>query len=692
MPVVVRLASALAIILLSQISLAQEPRPIQPPLWSTAPDVMAFERMENAHLAAARRAVDQIAAVKVSRTIDNTLVPYDDAIRQIDAASNFSALMQQVHPDASFRDHATAMTTKASEAMTSLSLNRGVYRALASLDASKANAATRHYIRRQLLEFRLAGVDKDDSARRRLKQLNDRLTADVSRFDRNIADDPRVVEVTQISDLAGLPQDFIDNHKPDVNGRIQLAADETDFPTVMNYAESDDLRRQFWEAFNSRAYPKNREVLQDMLRTRFKIATLLGYPSWADYNAADKMIESGPNIAKFIEAVNTAARPAVEREEAMLLAEKRKTNPGAVAIFGYEYWRLAELVRRAQFDFDEQTVRPYFAYDHVKQGVMDSSAALFHVSFRQELSAPAWSPSVETWDVMEEGKMIGRFYLDMHPRPGKYAHGEMRPVLDGIRGKQLPEAVLICNFPEPTASDAGLMEYDDVVTFFHEFGHLMHHILGGLQQWAGISGMSMEDDFVEVPSQMLEEWVRSPQILASFARDYKNSEPIPADLVVRMNRAAAFGRAINKVAVENAYSAISFDIHNADPEGIDLDAVTLHDLGQWGFLVPLTSESRMYANFNGLARYSSAYYTYLWDKVIAEDLFQEFDQNNLLAGDTPMRYRRTVLDPGGSMSAHHMVENFLGRPSNMIAFKLWLGEEFSSVPQREKSSGTNTYH
>ena len=178
----------------------------------------------------------------------------------------------------------------------------------------------------------------------------------------------------------------------------------------------------------------------------------------------------------------------------------------------------------------------------VKQGILDAAAELFHVSFRQEMNVPSWDPAVETWIVIDHGKPIGRFYLDMHPRPGKYSHAEMAPVLDGIRGKQLPEAILVCNFPAPTADDPGLMDYGDVQTFFHEFGHLMHHILGGQQQWAGITGISMESDFVEAPSQMLEEWIRSPQVLANFAHHYKTGELIPADLVARMNRASAFGR------------------------------------------------------------------------------------------------------------------------------------------------------
>ena len=200
----------------------------------------------------------------------------------------------------------------------------------------------------------------------------------------------------------------------------------------------------------------------------------------------------------------------------MLLAEKRKTDAGAAEIPSYDFYRISELVRRSQYDFDSQTVRPYLPYDQVKKGILDTAATLFHITFWQELNAPAWDPSVETWDVIETGKAIGRIYLDMHPRPGKYSHAEMAPVLDGIRGKQLPEAILVCNFPAPTATDPGLMDYGDVVTFFHEFGHLMHWTLGGQQPWAGISGLSMEGDFVEAPSQMLEEWMHSPQVLSLF--------------------------------------------------------------------------------------------------------------------------------------------------------------------------------
>jgi thimet oligopeptidase len=673
---VLNLRRLLAFIVFLSATIAFSQTSSQPTVWASKPDAAAFEKIVTDHLAAADADISKVTSATGARTIANTLVPFDDAIRHIDTAAYLSGLMEQVHPDAAFRDRAEQMVRKASAAQTALALNHDAYQALSSLDLSKADAATRYYVTRQLLEFRLAGVDKDEATRTQLKKLNDELTEEQSNFDRNISDDQKKVEVTDPKELDGLPPDYIEHHKPGADGKIVITTNYPDVFPALTFAKSDDLRRRLYEVFNNRAYPKNKDVLESMLKTRYQIASLLGYSSWADYNAADKMIKTGGNIGDFIQKVQDAAQPISKREFEMLLAEKHKTDPAATEIWDYETSLLNESVRRAQFNFDSQTVRPYFPFPQVKKGILDTAATLFHVTFKQEPGAPAWDPTVETWDVLDKGKMVGRFYLDMHPRPGKFSHAEMVPVLDGIRGKQLPEAVLVCNFPKPTADDPGLMDYGDVVTFFHEFGHLVHHILGGQQQWAGITGITMEGDFVEAPSQMLEEWMHSPQVLATFAHNYKTGEPIPAELVARMNRASAFGRGA-WVARQNNFTALSYDIYKTKPQDVDLDAVTLDDAKKYTPFTPLPG-THMYCSFGHLAGYSSAYYTYLWDKVIAEDFFSQFDQANLLAGPAPMRYRHTVLEPGGSVSANTLVRDFLGREQNMDAFQKWMGKEFES--------------
>jgi thimet oligopeptidase len=682
MNVVSAIGVAFATLTFAGSALAQDLK-LPPPIWSAKPDVTTFEAMENAHLAAAQKAVDQLVAVTGARTIDNTLVPFDKAIQELDTANNLANLMQNLHPDATFRDRATEMVRKASAVQTDLSLNVQVYHALAALHLAGVDPATRYYVQRQLLEFKLAGVDKDDAARARLKKLNDELTESASMFDRNISDGQEVVEVANVSELDGLPQDYIDAHKPGPDGKIKISTDYPDIFPPLRYAKSDALRQRLRQAYNTRAYPKNRDVLEDMMRTRYQIATIVGYKSWADYYAADKMAGTGENIANFIEELSAAARPAMDRELAMLLDAKRKMKPGATDLWDYETAYLSEKVLRSNYQFDSQSVRAYFPYNEVKQGILDSAAKLFHVTFRQEMGAVAWDPSVETWDVIDGGKTIGRFYLDMRPRPGKFSHDATAPILDGVRGQQLPEGALMCNLPTPTATDPGLMDIDDVTTFFHEFGHLMHHILAQ-QQWAGLGAFDVEQDFVEAPSQMLEEWIHSPQVLATFAKNYKTGEPIPADLVARMNRASAFGRA-RDVTEQIMFAAVSYDLYKGNPDDLDPEALVSRDMKRF---VPGVNNSpdsgKSYASFGHLAGYSSAYYTYMWDLVIAQDFFQQFNQNGLFAGDTPMRYRHTVLEPGASMAANDLVKNFLGRPQNTDAFKKWMGQEFDGSPAPAK--------
>src|SRR6266436_6048295 len=232
----------------------------QPTVWATKPDAAAFERIVNDRLTEGQKSIDQIVAVKGPRTIENTLVPYDEAIRQINIGNYLASMMFQVHPDAAFRDKASTMTQKAAGVLTALTLNREVYQALSALDLSKADAVTRYYVQRQLLEFRLAGVDKDDATRARLKKLNDQATEEVSMFDRNISDDQKTVEA-EPGELDGLPQDYIDRHKPSADGKIRITTDYPDALPVLTFAKSDSLRRRVSVAFNTRAYPKNKEVL-----------------------------------------------------------------------------------------------------------------------------------------------------------------------------------------------------------------------------------------------------------------------------------------------------------------------------------------------------------------------------------------------------------------------------------------------
>jgi thimet oligopeptidase len=651
-------------------------------------DAAGLEKWVQERLARQRELIGLLLAVQGQKTLGNTLRPYDDAVATLSATGSLASLLDSVYPDKAVRDKARELTQVVAEAATALSLNQDVYQALVAMDLSSADPGTSHYVNQTLLNYRLAGVDKDDATRVHLRELSDKATELSLTFAKHVQENVNRVEVRDTSELEGLPQDYIRNHPPDEKGVITLTTDFPDMQPVMTFATDANLRLRMFLAYNTRAYPANRQLLLDLLTVRQEVASILGFASWADLATANQMMGSAAKMKSFIGQLEQASRAGAEKEYQMVLSFARGRQPGLTKLKSSDrgYWY--EQYRRHAFDFDSQSVRPYFPYAAVEQGILDTASRLFHVTFQRNREVAVWHPQVSAWDVHDRGRLIGRFYLDMHPREGKDKWFSAAPLIPGIAGRQLPEVALICNFPGGKAEgseDPGLMQYSDVVTFFHEFGHLMHAILGGQQAWAGISGIATEGDFVEVPSQMLEEFFHDAQLLASFARHYQTGEPIPPALVERMNRASAFGRA-DGVRTQLFYTSYALDVHNLPPQTLDPDALL-----EQGYKRMMPYEwvdgNRMYASFTHLMGYSSNYYTYMFDKVIALDFFGQFDRSNLLEGPTAMRYRQAILEPGGSKPGTQLIEDFLGREQRMEAFAEWVGEEFAASPAGEGSDG-----
>jgi thimet oligopeptidase len=535
-----------------------------------------------------------------------------------------------------------------------------------------ADAETRFYTEKALRDFRLAGVDKDEATRNRIRALREELVLIGQEFSRNIRDDKRTVIVSDVKELEGLPADYIERHKPGADGKITLTIDYPDALPVFSYAKNESLRRRMYTAYNNRAYPKNMAVLDRLVAKRHELANLLGFKTWADYITADKMVASSANANAFIDRIVKASAERAGREYQILLKRKQQDVPDAKAVNAWETTYYSELVRKANYDFDTQSVRPYFTYDRVKQGVLDVTGRLFGVTFKQIKDAPVWDKSVECYEMFENGKLVGRFYLDMHPREGKYNHAAQFGVRTGVAGKQIPEAVLVCNFPGGIENDPGLMEHDDVVTFFHEFGHLLHTLFAGRHKWIGVGGISTEQDFVEAPSQMLEEWTWDAPTLQSFARHYKTNEPIPVELVKQMRRAAEFGEGL-RVRRQMVYARLSLSVYDRAPKEVNTDALVKQITEQYQPF-PFVEETHFQTAFGHLDGYSAVYYTYMWSLVIAKDMFSQFDRANLLAPNVARRYREMVLAPGGSKPAAKLVEDFLGRPFNFAAWQKWLNE------------------
>jgi thimet oligopeptidase len=627
----------------------------------------------SARMSAHEAALRALLAVVEARTAANSLRLYDEAIEHLSLAGAQAGVLNSVAADKVVRDQAQLEAQRVAMAASALSLNRAVYEALAAIDLAGESAATKHYVERTLLGYRLAGVDKDEATRAQLQALHEKATHLSLEFSRKIQEGAKSIDAAP-AELDGLPADYIARHPADGEGRVTLTTDPPDMQPVMTYAASAELRERMFLAYNTRAYPANKQILLDLLATRQQIADVLGFRSWADLATADQMMASAANVRAFLAKLDAASVDGARREHELILSFTRSRQPEltAIDITSRGYWY--EQFRRSAFDFDSQSVRPYFPYARVEAGVLETAARLFKIDFRRS-TAPAWHKDVSVFEVFDGNRRVGRFYLDMHPREGKDKWFSAAPIVTGVRGHALPEAALICNFPASSDADPGLLQYSDVVTYFHEFGHLMHAILGGQTEWAGISGFATEGDFIEVPSQMLEEFFRDEKLLQAFARHYQTGETLPSEIIRKMKLAGAFGRA-DWVRSQLYYTTLSLDLHDHDPAAIDLDETTqrlYESLQPWTWL----AGNRMYASFGHLTGYSSNYYTYAFDKVIALDFFAQFDPADLLGCEAGGRYRKAVLEQGGSKPGRQMVRDFLGRNEEFEPFSQWLNEEFA---------------
>ncbi|TBT88718.1 peptidase M3 [Propioniciclava sinopodophylli] len=590
-----------------------------------------------------------------------------EAWNELDIAlGNLSArgeLFSEVHPDAGVREAAEQAALEARKLSTELGLDTELYAVFAGLDADGLDAQATRLLEKTLRSFRRSGVAADETTRARIKEIRDRLTVLGQTFARTIREGTRSIKVTP-DQLAGLPADWIEAHPAGEDGLVTVTTDYPDAIPFRTFAHDETARHDLLVASLTIGYPDNVDVLREMFGLRAELATLLGYDTFPDFDAEVKMIKSGAAIGEFIDKIADAALEPAQRDVAILLERLRQDRPDADRVQSWDSAYYAELVRKEQHDVDAQLVRTYFDFGKVRDGLLAVTGRLFGLTYTPA-DVPVWHPSVTAYDVTrtDDGAAQGRIYLDLHPREGKFKHAAQFTLTNGVAGRQLPEGTLVCNFP------TGLMEHDDVVTLFHEFGHLVHHLVGGHQRWAEFSGVATEWDFVEAPSQMLEEWAWDADVLGSFATN-EAGEAIPAALVERMRKADDFGKGYF-ARTQMFYAALAYRLHLENPE--DLVART-RELQEQYSLFPWVEGTCMPTSFGHLDGYNSGYYTYMWSLVIAKDMFSAFDADDLFDPAVATRYRDVVLAQGGTKDAADLVEEFLGRPYDFDAYAAWLAE------------------
>ena len=651
----------LAVLLLGSTASPAMAAPALPPILTGAPSAAAIKQRCDLIVSRSTAQRKALEASKGQSSVATSLTAYDKIYQLLADGSGEATLYREVSPTAASRSAGEECEVRVASEFTKLNLSRPIYERLKAIP-TPADAGTQWYLKRVLGGFERAGIGLDETGRAKAQELSEREAKLSTQFSANIPKGQRTITATA-AELDGLPADFIAAHKPGADGKVVLKTETPDYVPVMSYAKSSDLRQRFYREWQLRAHPDNDAVLRDLINTRDELAKLVGRPNYATLNFEDRMLNTPEKVQSLLDQMASAARPAAERDYAKKLALLKTLQPGATAIQPWDNNYVTRLVQKESYSYDRQEARNYFAYNNVRDGILKLTEDLFKVDIRP-WKTPTWDKLIDTYEVYDKGKLIGRFYLDSHPRPGKYEHANAIGLRTGVAG-QIPIGALVMNFPAGDHT-TGLMEHQDVVTYLHEFGHLLHGIFGGQnQRWAYQSGVATEWDFAEAPSQMLENWVYDYDTLKSFAVNAAG-QPIPRELVDKMNRARYFSLGMDDMR-QLGLSNTSLQYY-LRPAPADLGAAARAAQAKYD-MIPPAPYSQFQDGFSHLGGYAAAYYTYRWSVVISDDMFTRFETQGLRDPETALRYRDMVLAKGGTKPASELVADFLGRPISIDAYR-----------------------
>ena len=618
-------------------------------------------------------------------TFDNTVRALDDMSYQIGLTDNRLSLIKETSTNAALRDVATDAIKDLEEWSIGLDYREDVYKAVKAYadKKPKLRGEDAKLLSETMRDYRRAGLELPKAQRDEVERMRKELSRMTTDYESNITKAQKAVKFT-LAELEGVPESFLEQIKTTNDDYTVMANITWHYLSVMDNAKREDARKKLLVEHDNLARAENIPLLEKILPLRDDIAKKLGYKSWADYQTEVKMVKNAATAQDFLEKLNTGLQPKFDAElaEFRRLKIKETGDPNAqIHIWDWRYF--SNQLKKERYNVDAEQLRVYFPYQRALEGMFDIYQSLFGLKF-ERIDAPyKWIGDLQLYAVSDSKtrEPLGLFYLDMFPREGKYHHFAQFGIIEGKLlpgGKyQRPTAALICNFPSPTKDKPSLLAHQDVETLFHEFGHAMHSIMTRAE-YSRFSGTSVPRDFVEAPSQMLENWVWDKKVLDSFAADYRDpSKKIPAEILAKLKEA--------KLATEGtryrrqlSFGLTDMALHTQIHDDNAKEALPLSNKVLSEVFLPLVPDTAFVAYFGHLMHYDAGYYGYAWADAIAADMASVFQHspNGYFDEAAGRRLRTEIYEVGDSRDVNVSIEKFLGRPRSLEPFleKIGIGK------------------
>lgn len=655
---------------------------------------IAFDRIRAEHVEPAiealleegRHRLEALATGNGPRTYENTLGALESMTERLSRAMGVIGHLESVATSPELRAAYNAVQPPVSAFFSSIPMSEGLWRALlafADTDEAKRLDPTRaRYLARTLDSFRREGAELDEAGKKRLSELNVALAEATTKFSQNVLDATNAFEliVEERARLEGLPERAVAaaRHSAQSKGRsgYRFTLQAPSFVPVLNHAHDAAIREQVYRALNTRALGGDHDnctLVDRILALRQEKAELLGYDNFVDLVLADRMARTGDKARAFVAGLRAKSEEAFKSENDELMSFRRSLEgEGAPPLEPWDVGYYAELQRKAKYDFDEEVLRPYFPVDRVFEGMFDLVHKLYGIAVEEATGLPVWDASVRTYRIKDrDGAELGVFYADLFPRETKRDGAWMNDFLTGepeVNG-WTPHVGLICgNLTPPLGGSPALLGHREVETVFHEFGHLLHHMLSRVSVKA-LSGTNVAWDFVELPSQIMENFCWERASLDLFARQHETGEPIPESLFERMSRARTY-RGANMMMRQLGFASLDLALHMDRPQR--LEAGGCEDLVAYARTVmqpfasaPLRDDYAMVLSFGHLfshsVGYAGGYYSYKWAEVLDADAFSRFREAGLFSPEVGGEFRHKILEKGDSRDPMELFVDFMGR-------------------------------